>query len=202
MSKVIADISMSLDGFITGPNDNPKLPLGEGGTELHSWLFSGDKPSKHNDFFQLSELNREVYDEAVDQTGAMIVGRRTYDLVNGWEGSHPVAGVPVFIMTHEPPENYPQGHTSFTYVTDGIDSAIKQAKEAAQGKNVSIGTATVIRQAIKAGLLEEVFLHVSPVLLGGGIRLFGGRELDQKKLEIQQVIDGKNVTHLRYRILK
>jgi dihydrofolate reductase len=201
MGKVILDISMSLDGFITGPNDNGKQPLGEGGMAIQNWLFSGDQPSRYNDFFRLSGTNREVFDSPIPNTGAMIVGRRTFDIVNGWEGSHPIQGVPIFVVTHKPPVSYKEENTKFTFVTDGIESAVKQAKEAANGKNISIGTASIAGQCIRAGMLDEMYLHVSPILIGNGIRLFDHIGAEQIKLESQQVTDGTEVTHLKYRVL-
>ena len=201
MSKVILDISMSLDGFITGSNDDQKQPLGDGGEAIQSWLFSGDQSSYYNDFFKLSSINREVFDESIPTTGAMIVGRRTFDIVNGWGGSHPIQGVPIFVVTHEAPKTYLEGNTRFTFVTDGIESAVRQAKEAANGKNVSIGTASIGKQCIQAQLLDEMHLHIAPVLLGKGIRLFDQIGTKFIKLESEKVVDGSDVIHLRYRLL-
>lgn len=201
MGKVILDISMSLDGFIAGPNDSRQLPLGDGGEAIHSWLFSGDQPSRYNDFFKLSSTNRDVFDEAIPNTGAMIVGRRTFDIVNGWEGNHPLRGIPVFVVTHEAPESYLEENTSFTFVTDGIEGAVQQAKEAAKGKNVSIGTASIAQQCIRAGLLDEMHLHVAPILLGKGTRLFDQIGTEHIKLEGKRFTDGSDVTHLKYRLL-
>jgi len=201
MGKVILDISMSIDGFVTGPNDNKKQPLGEKGMAIQSWLFSGDQSSDYNDFFKLSNANKEVFDSPIPSTGAMIVGRRTFDIVNGWDGSHPIQGIPIFVVTHKPPESYMKGDTKFTFVTDGVESAVKQAKEAAKGKNVSVGTASIAQQCIKAGMLEEIHLHVSPVIMGEGTRLFAHIGNGQIKLESQQVIDGTDVTHLKYGVI-
>jgi len=201
MGKVILDISVSLDGFITGPNDNRKQPLGEGGMAIQNWLFSGDQPSRYNDFFRLSSTNREVFDSSIPNTGAMIVGRRTFDIVNGWEGSHPIQGVPIIVVTHEVPESYIKGNTRFIFATDGIENAVKQAKDAANGKNVSIGTASIAGQCIKAGILDEMHLHVAPILMGNGIRLFEHIGTNQIKLESQQVTDGTDVTHLKYKLV-
>jgi len=201
MSKVILDISMSLDGFITGSNDDQKQPLGDGGEAIQSWLFSGDQSSYYNDFFKLSSINREVFDESIPTTGAMIVGRRTFDIVNGWGGSHPIQGVPIFVVTHEAPKTYLEGDTRFTFVTDGIESAVRQAKEVSNGKNVSIGTASIGKQCIQAQLLDEMHLHIAPVLLGKGIRLFDQIGTKFIKLQSEKVVDGSDVIHLRYRLL-
>lgn len=201
MSKVILDISMSLDGYIAGADDSHQQPLGEGGMAIQSWLFSGDQTSRYNDFFKMSSINRKVFDEAIPTTGAMIVGRRTFDIVNGWGGSHPIQGVPIFVVTHEAPDSYLEKDTVFTFVTDGVESAVQQAKEAAKDKNVSIGTASIAQQCIRAGLLDEMHLHVAPILLGKGIRLFDQIGTEQIELESQKVTDGSDVTHLKYRLL-
>lgn len=201
MSKLILDISMSLDGFIAGLNDHQKQPLGDGGEAIQSWLFSGNQPSKYNEFFQLSSTNKAVFDASIPKTGAMIVGRRTFDIVNGWEGSHPIQDVPIFVVTHEPPETYLEDKTSFTFITDGIESAVQQAKEAANGKNISVGAASIAQQCIKAKLLDEMHLHVSPIILGNGIRLFDHMGAEQIKLESENVVDGSDVIHLKYRLL-
>jgi dihydrofolate reductase len=202
MGKVILDISMSLDGFIAGQNDNEEQPLGTGGAILHNWLFSGEVPSKYNGLFKLSSINREVFDKAIETTGAMVVGRRTFDIVNGWGGKHPIQGIPIFVVTHNVPEKYSEGSTKFTFVTQGIDSAINQAKTAAADKNVSVGTANIAQQCIKAGLLDEIHIRLAPVLLGEGIRLFDQIGTEQIQLESQNVIETSNVTHLKYRVIK
>ncbi|WP_368654172.1 dihydrofolate reductase family protein [Ornithinibacillus sp. 4-3] len=201
MGKVILDISMSLDGFIAGLNDNQEQPLGANGEIIHEWLFSGDQPSRYNDFFRLSSINKEVFDGSIPDIGAMVVGRRTFDIVNGWGGSHPIQGIPIFIVTHEAPENYLENHTSFTFVTDGIKSAIEQANKAANGKNISIGAASIAQQCVQAKLLDEMHLHISPILLGNGIRLFDQIGQEHIKLESKEVVDGSDVVHVKYKIL-
>lgn len=202
MGKVILDISMSLDGFIAGPNDNPKQGLGEGGEALHDWLFSGELPSKFNEFFKLSSTNKEMFDKVSESTGAMVVGRRTFDLTNGWGGSHPIPDVPVFVVSHSVPDEIMEGSTPFTFVTDGVHTAIEQAKLAAGNKNVSIGTPNVAQQCIKASLVDEILIHLAPVLLGGGKRLFDHIGTEKVQLEKLTVTEATDVTHLRYRILK
>ncbi|WP_260412508.1 dihydrofolate reductase family protein [Alkalihalobacillus sp. TS-13] len=156
MGKVVLDMSMSLDGFIAGPNDNDEQPLGVGGDILHSWLFTGNHPSKHNDFFKLSQKSREVFDESFETTGAIIVGRRTFDVVQGWGGNHPVHGATVVVVTHHPPDTPPEGSTPFIFVTDGIERAVEQAKAAAGKKNVGVGTANVAHQCLKDGQIDEI----------------------------------------------
>jgi dihydrofolate reductase len=138
MGKVVLDISMSLDGFITGPNDNHEQPLGEGGDQLHDWIWRDSSMLKNDDLMQGG---------TTATTGAMVVGRRTYDLVDGWGGSHPLPGVPVFVLTHDVPKEIPEGKTPFTFVTDGSVSAITRAKAVAGDKNVYvIGGANIAQQ--------------------------------------------------------
>ncbi|GAA0366525.1 dihydrofolate reductase family protein [Bacillus horti] len=201
MNKVIADMSISLDGFIAGINDGPTQPLGEGGEHLHKWLFEGEYSSKYNDFFKLTKTSRDVFDQSIEEEGAILVGRRTYDIVGGWEGSHP-AGVPVFVLTHEEPKNVPKGDTPFTFVTDGIRSAVEQAKAVAGKKHVGVAGASTIQQCLGAGLLDELLLHQVPVLLGKGIPLFEPTEGRAIELENTKVIEAPGVTHLGFRIMK
>lgn len=148
---------MSLDGYIAGENDNLELPLGKNGKTLHDWILEGDHPSKHNKFFHLSEKNREIFDDLFDSTGALIVGRRTYDIVHGWGGNYPVKGIPVFVLTHEAPFKVPKGETSFTFVMDGIQWVTEQAKAAAGAKKVQIiGGAHTIQQSIQGSYCDEL----------------------------------------------
>lgn len=202
MPNVFASITMSLDGFIAGKNDNPKQGLGENGAHLHDWILEGDHPSKHNDFFNLSKKNLEIFDEMFDNTGALICGRRTYDIVHGWGGSYPVSGIPVFVLTHEAPDEVSKGKTSFTFVTEGIRSAVKQTKEAAGTKNVQIiGGAQTIQQAIVNGHCDELRIHMVPQLLGSGIKLLDHLDVETTVLEKTKVIDTPEVTHLYYWLL-
>src|SRR5699024_370714 len=201
MSKVILDISMSLDGFIAGSNDDQKRPLGKGGEAIQSWLFNGNQSSSYNEFFKLSSLNRNVFDASISTTGAIIVGRRTFDIVNGWGGNHPIPDVPVFVITHEARKKYPEGNTQFIFVTDGIESAVRNAKKVAKGKNISVGTASIGRQCMQAHLLDALHLHIAPILLGKGIRLFDYIETDPIRLASEKVIDSSDVIHLTYKLL-
>src|SRR5699024_10288364 len=184
-------------GYITGPNDSFKQPLGEKGEVLHDWLFSGDQASQVNEFFKLSEANRVVHDKSQKNAGAMIVGRGMYDAVNGWEGSHPNIGVPVFVVTHREPEEVPQGTTPFTFVLDGVVSAVKKAKAISGGKEIGVAGASISQQCLKAGLVDEIFLHIVPVILGKGKRLFA----ELTSLEIVEVINASDVTHIRYKVI-
>lgn len=204
MGKVLVDITTSLDGFIAGPNDGPELPLGEGGEQLHQWLY-GLVSWREYHGLEGGEANRdaEVLDEAFRHTGAVVLGRRMFDNAHGW-GDEPPFHVPVFVLTHEPREQLVrQGGTTFTFVTDGIASAHDQAKAAAGDQDVSIaGGANTIQQFIEAGLVDELQLHIVPLLLGGGVRLFdhlGGKQI---QLESTRVIESPSVTHLKFRVVK
>ena len=198
MGRVVFQIATSLDGFITGPNDGPGQGLGEGGEVLHEWYFSGDTPSIMGEPFKLSKESAAVFDESLLSAGASVVGRRMYDIAKGWGGSPP-GDVPTFVVTHEPPDD---GSTGFTYV-DGVESAIEQAKAAAGEKGVIIGGgASIGQQALSAGMLDEMLLHVAPVLLGDGRRLFENLPPGQVGLEVVDVVDAPGVTHLRYRVLR
>jgi dihydrofolate reductase len=199
MAKVTVPLTVSLDGFIAGPNDGPEFPLGEGGEPLFAWYFSGDTPSRHNDRFRLSRTSAEVFDAGVDSCGAVLTGRRTYDIAGAWGGNGPVPGLPVFILTHSVPAEVPETSVPYTFVTDGIESAVAQAKAAAGDKYVAIAGAQAAQQCLRLGLLDEIQLAVVPMLLGGGVRLFdhiGG----PVRLEKLRVVDAPGVTHLSYRV--
>src|SRR5215216_6798279 len=120
MAKVLVALTVSLDGYIAGPNDGNELPLGEGGEALFEWFFNGDTPSRHDDQFKLSKRSAEVFDAGIDSCGAVVTGRRTYDIAGGWGGNGPVPGLPLFVLTHNVPEPVPQGESRYTYVTDGV----------------------------------------------------------------------------------
>jgi dihydrofolate reductase len=203
MGKVHADITMSLDGFVAGRNDSPDLPLGEGGERLHEWVF-GLASWRGPHGLEGGETGRdsEVLAEAMEENGAVVVGRRMFDNAHGW-GDNPPFHVPVFVLTHEAREpEAKEGGTTFTFVTDGIESALDQAKEAAGGRNVSIGGgANTIQQYLAARLVDELQVHIAPMLLGGGVRLFDG--LDPGiELETARVIESPLVTHVRFRVVK
>lgn len=190
MSKVILDISMSLDGLIAQPDDAPG--------PVHDYLFSGD--TEHDGIFRTLGATTRVVRESIDAAGAVITGRRTYDLTNGWDGDHPMR-VPCFVVTHAVPSDVPDGPTQFTYVTDGIGSAVRQAKAVSGEKDVLImGGASIARQAVEAELLDEIQIHLSSVILGNGIRLFDGLETGPIRLEQLRVIEAPGVTHLKYAV--
>jgi dihydrofolate reductase len=193
MSKVIFDISMSLDGFVTASNVRPEEPMGDGGQRLHEWAFGED------------ERNRELLAEAVNFVGAVIAGRRTYALSVPWWGADGPTGparVPVFVVTHAEPEEVPEEGV-YTFVTDGIESALEQAKMAAGEKDVAaMGGAEMGQQYIGAGLVDEISIHLVPVLLGGGTRMFEHLGGEHIQLESAGVIETPEATHLRFRVVE
>lgn len=204
MSKVKAQISTSLDGFITGPNDSLEVPMGIGGERLHHWVFALESWRKpHGLEGGKTNQNSEVLEEATRNTGAVVVGRRMFDLAQGW-GDNPPFHVPVFVLTHRAQEPLArEGGTTFNFVTEGVESALEQARAAAGDKDVSVGGgASVNQQFIKAGLLDEIEIQVNPVLFGDGKRLFDHFSAEQVEMTIDQVVDSPDVTHLRYRLTR
>lgn len=167
---------------------------------LFDWYFTGDTPSRHYPRFRLSKQSADVFDELVDTGGAVVTGRRTYDITNGWDGKGPAPGLPLFIVTHEVPEFVPPQEVPYTFVTDGVESAIEQAKAAAGDKYVSLMGSAVPQQCLRAGLLDEIQVDVVPMLLGGGVRLFDHLGTAPIKLETIRVVDAPGITHLRYRV--
>jgi dihydrofolate reductase len=204
MGKVTSDITMSLDGMIAGPNDDVGNPLGDGGERLHQWLYDLASWRERHDL-EGGETNRdsEIIDEAFAHTGAVVMGRRMFNVGEGPWGDNPPFHTPVFVVTHEVRDPLVKGGgTTFTFVTDGIEGALRQAQSAAAEMNVSIaGGAHVIRQAIKAGLLDELQIHLVPVLFGEGIRLFEDMGPGQTELKCTRVVDSPAVTHLRFRLM-
>jgi dihydrofolate reductase len=204
MSKVIVELSMSLDGFVAGPNDGPENGLGDGGERLFQWYSSGDTalPLPGTDMvFKISRASAELLREEWDMLGAMVAGRRMFDIAHAW-GGNPPGGGPCFIVTHTAPQEWIKEGSPFTFVTDGVESAIRQAKKAAGDKNVAVSSASIMQQCIKAGLLDEIHIDLAPVLLGGGVRLFDNLGAAAIELESTRVIETPDVTHLRYRIVK
>jgi dihydrofolate reductase len=198
VGRVYVDITMSLDGFIAGPNDGPEQGLGEGGERLHEWIF-GLASWREPHGLEGGERNEdsELLDEATQRSGAVIVGRRMFDNARGW-GEHPPFHKPVFVLTHETREpDEREGGTTFTFV-EGIENALDQARAAAGERDVAVGGgAQTIQQFLRAGLLDEMHVHVAPLLLGGGIRLFD--DLDGP-LEVSDLRASASpaVAHLRF----
>jgi dihydrofolate reductase len=200
MGKVIAGLSMSLDGFIAGPNDGPRNPLGDGGGRLFDWWTAGTERLGTDDRFKPPLKSRAVVQEMFE-CGAIITGRRTFDIANGWGGHHPV-GAPFFLLTHHPPKKHVGAGTDGTVVTDGIESALEKARAVAGRKDIAVSAANVAQQYLKAGLLDEIHINLVPVLLGGGVPFFGALEGRHFALECTRVVPSDGVTHLRYRVLR
>ena len=199
--SVFADISVSLDGFVAGPNDGPENGLGEGGERLHEWLYDLEGwRSPHGLEGGQAGRESELLREAVDRTGAAVMGRRMFDIAEPHWGDEPPFHGPVFVLTHRPRDPIAKrGGTTFTFVTEGVERAVELAKESAAGKDVSVsGGAATIQEVIRAGLLDEIQIHVVPLLLGGGRRLFEG--LEPMQLERTRLVEGPAVTHLRLRL--
>ena len=211
MGRVVVDISTSLDGFVAGPNPSLDEPLGEGGEGLHEWVFglkawrephgrSGGETGPVND----------LVEERIRGTGATVMGRKMFSggegpweadpRADGWWGDDPPFHHPVFVLTHhrrDPLEK--RGGTTFTFVTEGVEAAVEQARSAAGAKDVSIaGGATAIQQSLKAGFVDELQLHLVPVLLGGGTRLLDGVGAEDVALEANRVDESPAATHLRF----
>ena len=211
--KLRLDISMSLDGFVAGPSRTLEQPLGEGGEGLHEWVFrlaSWREPHGLSGG-DAEAVDNEVVAEGLRATGAVVMGRRMFSggegpwaddtNADGWWGDDPPFHVPVFVLTHHARETViKEGGTSFTFVTEGVEAALEQARAAAGDKDVSLaGGANVAQEYLQAGLLDELQIHLVPVFLGGGVRLFDG--LEPIELETMRVIESEAVTHLKYRVV-
>jgi dihydrofolate reductase len=191
MTKVVLDISMSLDGFITGPNEGVGNPLGDDEDSLHAWMFGAR-----------TEEDAEVLDELYATSGAILVGRRMFDVgVEPW-GDPPPFHMPVFVVTHESREPMPmKGGTTYSFVSSGIEDALELAKAAAGEKNVAIfGGAGIFQEYLRAGRVDEMQIHLMPVLLGQGVRLFGDLGRGLIRLEKTRAIETPSATHLRLSI--
>ena len=213
MSKVRVHISTSLDGYVAGPNQTEENPLGEGGEGLHDWLVAL-KSWREGAGMEggVENVSNDVFAEEIGNVGAEIMGRGKFgpagrgpwgdDPWQGWWGDEPPFHKPVFVLTHHEREALILGDTTFTFVTDGIESAMAQAKAAAGDKDVFIGGgANIINQFLAAGLVDEVELHVVPIILGGGARLFAGVGPGLKLEEIRTV-EAPKVAHLKYRVVR
>lgn len=214
MSKVRCSITVSLDGFVAGPNQSAENPIGEGGLSLHEWVF----PTKtflamHGQAGGETGINDGVLREGFENLGATIMGRNMFGPVrgpwgpnpwNGWWGDNPPYHHPVFVLTHYSRAPLPmQGGTTFHFVTDGIQSALTQARQAAAGKDVNLGGgASLIQQCLAAGLVDEIELHIVPRLLGRGERLLDHLDPQKIKLEPIRTLEGPGVTHVKYRVTK
>ena len=204
MGKVSTGLSMSLDGFIAGPNDGPGAPLGEGGERLFAWYSGGDTeyglPGTEM-VFEVSRQSAEMLREAHAGMGAFVTGRRTFDIANGWGGDPPL-GVPTFVVTHTAPEEWVYEGSPFQFVLDGVEEAVERARAVAGDKGVAVGAASIAQQCIRAGILDEIHVDLVPVLLGDGVRLFEHLGAGPIDLRSTRVIQGTGVTHLTFRVVK
>jgi len=211
MGLVTSRIAISLDGFVAGPNQSVENPIGEGGLRLHEWIFgTASWHRMQGESGGVDDDDSKVLDEVTGRAGAYIMGRNMFSPGRGpwdpewkgWWGEDPPYHVPVFVLTHHPRDPLPMlGGTTFHFVTQGIASALEQARKAAGDRNVEIaGGASTIRQYIKAGSLDELYLHIVPVVLGRGERLL--EDVGDPLLEPIKVVASPKVTHVMYRIRK
>lgn len=213
MGRLRCHLSISLDGFVAGPDPTPGNPLGEGGARLHEWATSlAAWRQAHGHDGGEANASTAVLEETLAGVGAGIMGRAMFGPVgggpwgddpwNGWWGDEPPFGCPVFVLTHHARPPLATRNGTFHFVTDGITSALEQAMAAAAGADVMIwGGADVLHQYLAAGLLDELVVHVAPVLLGGGTRLFATGGLPDVRLEQVRVVEAPGVTHLTYRLV-
>jgi dihydrofolate reductase len=209
VARMICDISMSLDGYIAGPNQTLEEPLGEGGNRLHEWAVRLESwRERHGMSGGDTGTDDDLVKESLAAQGAVLMGRRMFSggegpweddpNAEGWWGDDPPFGVPVFILTHHAREPVTKDNgTTYTFVTDGLESALDQARGAAGDKEVEVaGGAAVVQQTLRAGLLDQLEIHLVPILLGGGVRLLD--ELEPAELKLDRVAASPTVTHLRY----
>jgi dihydrofolate reductase len=196
MTKVVTEMSMSLDGFIADPSD--------GVEHLFGWYGNGPVEVPTADprwTFHTSEASAAHLRAAFASVGALVCGRRIFDHTQGWGGNHPL-GVPVFVVSHTVPVGWPRPDAPFTFVADGVESAIDQARAVAGEKTVAVASANVVQQGLNLGLLDEITVSLVPVLLGEGIPFFAHLSSVPVKLEGPRVVEGTGVTHLTYRVVK
>jgi dihydrofolate reductase len=210
MGAVTCHVSISLDGFVAGPNQSLDNPIGEGGLRLHEWVFATDSwRAQHGLAGGEHTADAEVVDEVVQDVRAYIMGRNMFgggsgtwdETWRGWWGEDPPYHVPVFVLTHHPREALGlQGGTTFTFVTEGIESALQQARSAAGDGDVAIaGGASTVQQYLVAGLLDELYLHIVPIILGTGERLL--QNVGDPTLLPVKVVPSPGVTHIKYRVV-
>jgi dihydrofolate reductase len=203
MGNVVFNMTVSLDGFVAGPNDSPEKGLGDGGDALFNWYLSGDTEipiSDGNMVLKVSPQSAQILKDAMESYGAGVWGRRTFDIAGAWSGHPP--GSPCIVVTHRVPQEWVYEGSPFTFVTDGIESAIRQAKEAAGDKDVVVCTASILQQCLNLGLMDEIHIDVAPLLLGQGVRLFDHLDIKPLELERIRVVEAPGVTHLGYRVLR
>jgi dihydrofolate reductase len=196
VGKTFADFTMSLDGFIAGPGDD----VGR----LFQWYAGGDtdfQPPGSDRVFRISRASAGLLREAWGSIGAIVTGRRDFDVSAAWGGQSPL-GVPIFIVTHHAPQEWLTKDSPFTFVTDGVRRALEQAKAVAGDRDVAVSGSQIVQQCLTAGLLDEIQINLAPILLGSGIRLFDNLGIAPIQLESTGVIAAPGVTHLRYRVVK
>jgi dihydrofolate reductase len=196
VGKVITQFTMSLDGFIAGPNDEVD--------RLFHWYRSGDTAfpvAGTSMVFNVSRASTALLAATWGRLGALVTGRRDFDVSHAWGGTPPL-GVPTFIVTHRPPAEWLTPGSPFAFVTNGVASAIAQARQAAGDRDVGVGGTTIVQQALRAGLIDEIRIDLAHVLLGAGIRLFDQLGVDPIALKRDRVIEGTNVTHLHFRVVR
>jgi len=214
MSKLMLDISMSLDGFVAGPNASLDEPLGQGGERLHEWIIGLDAwRERHGLEGGERSADNAVVEESLARTGAVVMGRKMWSggsgpweddpNAGGWWGDEPPFRVPVFVLTHHPRASEVKGDTPIEFVTEGSEAALERARAAAGGRDVLIaGGADVAQQYLAGGLVDELQVHIAPILLGGGVRLFAEDGPPLTTLERERVIDSPAITHVRYRVAR
>jgi dihydrofolate reductase len=212
---VTFEITMSLDGFVAGPNQTLEEPLGRGGEQLHDWVVkTASWRERHGQEGGEANVDSEVMAESLARQGAIVMGRRMFSSGSGpweddpkrdgWWGDDPPFRMPVFVLTHHAREPVAKENgTTYTFVTDGIEAAVEQARAAAGDKDVVVvGGGNVIQQALAAGLIDDFQIHVAPMLLGGGVRLFDDLGPDLPAVELTKVVDSPAATHLSYRVAR
>jgi dihydrofolate reductase len=203
MAKVVFNMTMSLDGFVAGPNDGPENGLGDGGEALFNWYFSGDTEvsvGSGSPMLKVSPQSAELLKQSLATYGAGVWGRKTFDIAQAW-GGHPPGGY-AFIVTHSVPQEWVYEGSAFTFVTDGVESAIRQAKKFAGEKDVVVSTASILQQCLNAGLMDEIHVDVAPLLLGKGVRLFDHLNIQPTQLERLRALAAPGVIHLGFRVVK
>ncbi|HZT96527.1 MAG TPA: dihydrofolate reductase family protein [Chloroflexota bacterium] len=196
--RVIAGMTMSLDGYVTGPDDHPGQGLGRGGERLHYWVFGGPWTYADSRRRRPAPVDQEYIDRGFGSVGAIVVGRHMYEVAGGW-GDEPGFGVPVFVVTHRAADRIVKGNTTFEFETGGADAALQRGRAAAAEKNVMImGGRQLLGEYFNAGVVDEFVLTIAPILLGSGKRLFEGVTRTDLEFERAGVIESPFATHIRY----
>lgn len=200
--SVVLDISISLDGYVTGPDPDLGRGLGRGGEPIHNWVVGGPWSYDDPHVFAESGVDHDVLAEALTAEGTAVVGRRMFDHSGGWGGTPPFDR-PMYVLSHRPAPDWLAPDSGFVFVSDGIESAVRQAREVAGEKNVGIGGgASVARQALRAGLVDELLIHLSPILIGSGTKLFDENSIGPTQLRPTRSIQSPYATHLYYSVLR